>query len=227
MDSLSFLIGYKKGAAGGGPALETETRTVAADFSGGDMTVAPSEEGKVMTEVVVTKPATLTPENIAEGVDIAGIIGTLAASGGGGAANIKYKKGVVTRQTNGVGIITHNLGVIPDLIMVWAVNFGTWNTDKGGLMFVYGITDAFAELIGETSTNRQNYVLYNKNNGTLVGFGDSNPIEASGDLSTVVHDATTTTALVDSTTSSYGGLNTGVINYAFFAIGGLTPSGGA
>lgn len=87
MDMVSWVLGYEEGSASG--AVETETRTVAADFSGGDMTIAPSSDGKVMTEVVVTKPETLLPENIAEGVDIAGIIGTLAASAGG--EDVAYK----------------------------------------------------------------------------------------------------------------------------------------
>ena len=58
----------------------SEEKTIAPDFSGGDMEVTPGE-GAMFSKVTVQQPETLIPENIAEGVDIAGIIGTLAAGG--------------------------------------------------------------------------------------------------------------------------------------------------
>ena len=61
---------------------EAEEVAVDLDFSEGDMVIAP-EEDKVFSTVKIPKPDTLIPENIAKGVDIAGIVGTLAAGGGG------------------------------------------------------------------------------------------------------------------------------------------------
>lgn len=62
---------------------ESEEKTVELDFSSGDdMTVEPTA-GNLLSKVTLTKPETLLPENIAEGIDIAGILGTLAAGGGG------------------------------------------------------------------------------------------------------------------------------------------------
>lgn len=61
---------------------EPSSKTVALDFSNGDMTVVPDKD-KFLTEVSILKPSTLTPENIAKGVQIAGIEGTYSASGGG------------------------------------------------------------------------------------------------------------------------------------------------
>lgn len=67
-------------------ALETEEATVELDFSGGDMTVKPTE-GKFLSRVDIPKPETLVPENIAKDVNIAGVVGT--HEGGGGATEVK------------------------------------------------------------------------------------------------------------------------------------------
>lgn len=50
-----------------------ETAEVELNFADGDQTVAPSSEDKALSEVTIKKPLALTPENIAEGVTIAGI----------------------------------------------------------------------------------------------------------------------------------------------------------
>ena len=73
-------------------------KTIDPDFSTGDMEVIP-EEGQVFSKVGISKPDNLIPGNIAEGVDIAGIVGTLAASGGGGAeTGAKVLAKVVTKN---------------------------------------------------------------------------------------------------------------------------------
>lgn len=59
---------------------QEETANVALDFSAGDMEVIPSA-GKVISKVTIPQPETLIPENIAEGIDIAGIVGTRGAKG--------------------------------------------------------------------------------------------------------------------------------------------------
>ena len=65
-----------------GEPPETETLTLAADFSVGDMIVRPTGE-KYLAEVTVEKPDTLIPENIAKGVEIAGVCGEHEGGGGG------------------------------------------------------------------------------------------------------------------------------------------------
>ena len=47
-----------------------------------DMVIEPSVEDKVLSRVTIEKPDTLIPENIADGVDIGGVKGTLKAGGG-------------------------------------------------------------------------------------------------------------------------------------------------
>lgn len=62
---------------------EEISMSVEPDFSGGDMNV-PIGYGKLVTDLTVKRPLDLIASNIREGVDIAGIIGTLAAGGGSG-----------------------------------------------------------------------------------------------------------------------------------------------
>lgn len=81
------------------------------DFSGGNMPFT-APDGTLIKSGTIKKPDTLTPEHIAEGVDIAGIIGTLAAGGGAVCA-----MGSFTPTSTGKVTITHNLGVLPDLFI--------------------------------------------------------------------------------------------------------------
>ena len=62
---------------------QLENVPITLDFSGGDQTIT-AADGTVVKSAVIQKPANLIPENIAEGVDIAGIVGALASGGGEG-----------------------------------------------------------------------------------------------------------------------------------------------
>lgn len=89
-------------------------KTIDPDFSTGDMEVVP-EEGQVFSKVGISKPDNLIPGNIAEGVDIAGIVGTLA-----GGSKARFTSGV---ETVFIGTIKHNLGVMPDLVIAFMSSF--------------------------------------------------------------------------------------------------------
>ena len=93
-------------------ANEPVAKTVELDFSEGDMEIVP-EDGKVFSGVSVPKPTTLTPGNIAEGVTIAGILGTLASVGGG--AKVAYGSFVATEK---ITTIEHGLEVVPDIVII-------------------------------------------------------------------------------------------------------------
>lgn len=67
---------------------EEEAKTVDLNMASGNQTIT-STSGKVLSQVVVKKPATMLPENIAKDVNIGGVVGTLE-SGGGGELNIAY-----------------------------------------------------------------------------------------------------------------------------------------
>lgn len=87
------------------------------DMSNGDQTVE-APEGYLLKSATIKKPETLIPENIAEGIDIAGIVGTLAAGGGG--SNVRFASGTVKgTNTSGWVSINHGLGEVPDLFFAF------------------------------------------------------------------------------------------------------------
>lgn len=73
---------------------EAVSGDVEPNFSTGNMSVE-IPEGKLISELTIRKPPALTPGNIREGVNIAGIIGSLVAgSGGGSSGPFKMTTGV-------------------------------------------------------------------------------------------------------------------------------------
>ena len=70
------------------PSKEEEAKEVDLAMASGNQTITPTS-GKVLSQVVVKKPATMLPENIKKDVNIGGVTGTLE-SGGGGELNIAY-----------------------------------------------------------------------------------------------------------------------------------------
>lgn len=112
-------------------------KTIDPDFSDGDMEVIP-EDGQVFSKVGISKPNNLMPGNIAEGVDIAGIIGTLAA---GSSARFACGNPTVMSRT-----ITHNLGVMPDLVIAF-ITPGSGATRTEDYIAVY-MSDVLKNAIG-------------------------------------------------------------------------------
>lgn len=84
---------------GGGDVTLLEGMSFELDFSNGDMPFA-APAGYAVKSAIVKKPATLTPENVAAGVEIAGIVGTHAGGGGGGSVagcvTVTFKNGNTT-----------------------------------------------------------------------------------------------------------------------------------
>lgn len=58
------------------PATPTQEKTVDLAMASGNQTITPTS-GKVLSQVVVKKPATMLPENIKKNVNIGGVTGTL------------------------------------------------------------------------------------------------------------------------------------------------------
>ena len=118
---------------------DTEEVTVDLNMADGDQVIVPSADGKVLSKVTITKPDTLIPANIAEGVEIGGVIGALATGGGSGMAAVGIIQGA---SCSSAQTITHGLGVVPDMIIVESVmnTNGTTGTTRGLL----GFSRAFA-----------------------------------------------------------------------------------
>lgn len=112
---------------------EAVSKSVTPDFANGDMSVE-IPDGELVTELTVVKPENLVPENIAEGVNIAGTVGALAA---GGSTKVAY--GEFTG--NGASVtLEHGLGVTPDIFFVRSKN------SKSGITFLsrlVGMSTAF------------------------------------------------------------------------------------
>lgn len=106
---------------------------VTLNLSEGNQTV-PAPDGTLMRSVVITKPDTLIPENIAQGVNIAGIIGALACGGsGGGSGEWVYASGTFETETETDYTLTHNLGVVPDIFIISV--FGDMDASELGAYF--------------------------------------------------------------------------------------------
>ncbi len=71
------------------PGKEEEAKEVDLAMASGNQTITPTS-GKVLSQVVVKKPATMLPENIKKDVNIGGVTGTLESGGGGSGLNIAY-----------------------------------------------------------------------------------------------------------------------------------------
>lgn len=194
-------------------ADEKVETTVALDFSAGDMEVVP-EDGTVFSSVNIPAPATLVPENIADGVDIAGIIGTLAAGGG----NVVMNAGTFT-GTNTAGTITvsHGLGVIPDLFVAFYIGSSSGMTGTKGYTsacFV-GISSALQAKL--SITRSQLAAKISSTNGQLYVERHNSPLDNISASRVFPKNATNQYVYVG-TQYCYAAANT----YMWFAIGGLT-----
>lgn len=173
---------------------ESVGKSIDLDFSSGDMVVTP-ESGKAFNQVSIPQPENLIPDNIAEGVDIAGIIGTLAAGGGGGA--VKIAGGSLTGGSS-VKTITHNLGVNPDIFLLW-VNMGMSASTSKSYVWCY-----MSDVLKQAS--KFEYNSFYANTSSAGKFGMSN-----GTFSCT--STTITASSVNSLAST---------KYYWIAIGGLT-----
>lgn len=140
------------------------------DFSSGDMPVD-AETGTLMRSVTVRKPESLKPENILAYQNIAGIFGTAGAYGG---ESIVAKSGTYTATVAGEMEIVHDLGVVPDVIMVHSNTF-----TSGCLMMMNGISRELKDVANIDCQTGVNYgtsaafvsFAYCINETDTTGFG--------------------------------------------------------
>ena len=79
--STTFKVGIYRIGKSAGTVLED--LPIALDFRNGNQKIT-ADEGYLVKSAVIEKPSNLVPENIMSGVDIAGIVGSAVAGGGGG-----------------------------------------------------------------------------------------------------------------------------------------------
>lgn len=155
----SHVLAISK-ASGGGSSLVpftygelVEDAQISLDFSGGNQQIS-VPDGSLVKAATILKPDTLVPENIKQGVDIAGITGTHEGGGGGGTVTFTEKTGEFTASTSGVQTITHNLGVAPKIIFVYASPGASLGS--GGIDWVIGYSES---VIAKQMSNTTNYQL--------------------------------------------------------------------
>lgn len=180
-----------------------ENLPITLDFSGGNQEII-APDGVVVKSATIQKPANLIPENIAEGVDIAGIIGSLAAGGG---ASVTF--GAIKFATTGINTLEHNLGVLPDIFILY--NFTNAGAMVKSLYGAIGFSDAFKSKIGAYYGVRGIGYTYSSNAYTSIAQPSIND---SGFLTS----PTSETIKVGS--SAFPTVNN--ISYSWIAIGGLT-----
>lgn len=186
---------------------DTEEVTVDLNMADGNQTVEPSAEGKVLSKVNIIKPDTLIPANIAEGVDIAGIIGTLAAGGGAAVAAGTFKP-----TSAGMYTLEHGLGVTPDLVFIYALS-GSSASGTNYITKLLAISAKLKELSGWGYYHGWgNY----QNGSSSANFSPQAGIETS-ETSAQIHDANASNVTIG--TSS---MKVNTWTYHWLAIGGLT-----
>lgn len=94
----SQIAGIEAGGGGSSDVTIIDSVDITLDFSHGNQVIS-AGTGYAVKKAIINKPATMIPENIAQGVEIAGIVGTHAGGGGGSAAGcvtVTFKNGNTT-----------------------------------------------------------------------------------------------------------------------------------
>lgn len=100
MAKTDNLTDFLTGVAGSyDPTFTTETKTVDLAMGSGNQVISKSSGKDGMTQVTITKPSTMLPENIKKGVNIGGVVGTMEAGGGSSDKLAKVVDGTITRLT--------------------------------------------------------------------------------------------------------------------------------
>lgn len=213
---VNYSDGSKKNFVDESTMPELIEETFELDFSDGDMGYAPGRLGKAYSEIIIKQPETLIPENIAEGVNIAGIVGALA-----GGKNVKiYDRWSVKPTSSSVHTITHNLGVVPDIVLVHLA--GNMDGNKKGMLVWYGCSNAIFPTMG---SSMKQYVLYQSNTSGYITQYFSSTASITDTSVTAgkawISGANATSVKIHQHSSSTGIINTSG-TYHVLIIGGLT-----
>jgi hypothetical protein len=207
-----YIAGVGPGTFQGG--VETVETTITLDLSGGGMVVVP-DQGKAFSKLNIPVPANLIPGNIAEGVNIAGIIGTMAAGGGGSA---KFATGIF--YSSNVSTVKHNLGVVPDVVFVYQPSIGSSNY----VNLAVGVSDGLKSKLGlKYGVIGMSRVSSTTTRASM--YPSTGTIEAKAGSYTIIHSATETHVTFGGTAAGYGFATTSqpdYYGYTWVAIGGLT-----
>lgn len=165
------------------PAYEVlEDVSITLDFEGGNQVITTSE-GTVVASAIIQKPATLIPENIAEGIEVAGIVGTFEGGGGGSAegfATVTFMNGNEVYYTRPVYIgdncpdpVTQGRIEAPtkESTAQYDYTYSGWAVSDGGIANPAVLQDITADktvYAAYTATTREYTITYYDDDGTTV-----------------------------------------------------------
>lgn len=198
------------------PAYEVlENVPIALDFSTGNQAIT-VPDGNVVKSAIIQQPETLMPENIAEGVDIAGIIGTLAKG-----KNVIVEKGTFT-GAEGETTVNHNLGVVPDIVYLYTPTGMANGAKQNYIVACVGMSLTFAKAFAGSYYNSYGQfgiVKYSSASGSETTYSRNGHCIDNTSTSTdkLINNATTTSFVVGNSTNKARN-----VAYTWFAIGGLT-----
>lgn len=137
--------------------------------------------------------------------------------GGGGTGGWVSASGVFEGKS-GTVTVQHNMGVKPDIVVLWSRNFVESNL---GILVMSGVSSIVKEK-GATLSNLSKTSVYSSAGGSAITFGVNAAID-SGDssLNTFGFPRNLTNTTFDVGGGSSGKLVSG-IQYDWFAIGGIT-----
>jgi hypothetical protein len=188
--SATFKVGIYRIGKSAGTVLED--LPIALDFSSGENQTIAAPDGYLVKSAIIEKPATLLPENILSGVDIAGIIGS-AVAGGGGSKKIrvynKYlsKSSISTRVSQEICLATEN---DPFFVAIFKTNtkpFAQTNNNDRTFLYAYAFDTSKYTLSQSNFSNsfpprqvayREGMIGMNYVSNTQTGLLD--PIDTTG-----------------------------------------------
>lgn len=136
-----------------------QEKTAALSMSSGDQIVSP-DSGKVLSKVTITRPTTLTPENIKKNIEIGGVVGTLEEA--------KPEQEKTAEATNSRQIISPDNGKALSNVVIEAAPLpSTWNSEYKNI----------------------NKCLINKNNKTLILGCNNSIIPLDGSVTSIGNSA--------------------------------------
>ena len=167
--------------------------------------IVKADEGELFYKVTVKKPETLIPGNIANGVDIAGVVGTLKAGGGGSSGDytvkvIDYDGTVIAEEK----LSTGDVFTLPDAPTHEGLVFDGWSANVdvvNGTVAVDGNDIVVGAMYTTASGATEVDIDVNKVIGLTFGFTSASVLE--GYTSIDWGDGTVDTA-ISHTYSDYG-----------------------
>ena len=180
---------------------------------------------ETLTEIAdAIRSKTGSEESIAVS-DMASVIGALAIGG----ANAKYASGTFTGITDSALTITHNLGIVPDIVIVYTVGYTAISTQHvlySTIGFSKALADATGNIFSSHYSRLKYATVYNTYKAYIPGNSSSKAAVACIDNATAtyvsaIYGADAEKFIIDNVAGKMGYVDPS-LTYSWVAIGGLT-----